>query len=203
MPPTLYKHHWLPGDCWPMLCFLLPFLPSSLLSSSSSCFFPLLPLLSFTVLNNQTPLQLTLFTSFFARYEQASSLGDELLEVLKGEWSWLCVLWDWRAKTRYEIFHLEIYSDFLFFFKSRDFSEYMVCYTAGNGIKQVTFSFVSKQRACLNNYKIWGFQLEGWRRRRNLKLLGAGGASLSCQMVVGISFLVRQSWHIVIKTRKA
>lgn len=44
------------------------------------------------VLNNQTPLQLTLFTSFFARYEQASSLGDELLEVLKGEWSWICVL---------------------------------------------------------------------------------------------------------------
>ena len=114
MPPTLYKYHWLPGDCWPMLCFLLSFLPSSLLSSSSSCFFP--PHLSFTVLNNQTPLQLTLFTSFFALYEQASSLGDELLEVLKGEWSWICVLWDWRAKTRYEIFHLEIYSDFLFFF---------------------------------------------------------------------------------------
>ena len=41
------------------------------------------------------------------------------------------------------------------FFKIRgDFSEYMVCYTAGNGIKQVTFSFVSKQKACLNNYEI-------------------------------------------------
>ena len=109
-----------PGDCRPIICSLLSFLPSSLLSSSSSCFFPLLPVsLSFTVLNNQTPLQLILFTSLSAQYEQASSLGDVLLVVLKGEWSWICVLWDWRAKTCYEIFHLEIYSDFFFFFLIR------------------------------------------------------------------------------------
>jgi len=115
MPPTLYKHHrsQVTVDQW-----LVPAFPSFLLPfflPPPPASFPSLPIsLSFTVLNNQTPLQLTLFTSLSAQYEEASSPEDELLVVLKGEWSWVCVLWDWRAKTCYEIFHLEIYSDFFF-----------------------------------------------------------------------------------------